>query len=103
MNTKDDDLEQAEHNTVNPVIRIRSCLGCMAMEWSLFPYGQDYCSLGYKTKRIPTVAGCYGKSHQIIACNCAPIEPCPKPKTCKKTLELQLAKLYSRAKITKIQ
>lgn len=68
--------------------RIKSCLGCYAHEFSLFNWGTDYCQLGHTVKKIEGVAGHYGKGGQLISCNCAPVEQCPKPRTERKFLDL---------------
>ena len=68
--------------------RKRSCLGCMAYEDSMWHGGNGWCRLGYKTKRIKGVAGCYGRGGIIIGCNAAPVEECPKPWTVKEFLKL---------------
>ncbi len=60
------------------------------MEWSMHNYGQDYCTLGFETKRINHVAGFYGKGKQLIDCNYAPVGPCPKPTTVKEATKLQI-------------
>lgn len=86
-------------------VRKKSCLGCDAYE---FPHhrwtDKGHCALGYKTEPIEGVTGFYGKGKQIICCELKPIEPCPKPRTCKAFLELWRQRrdyLYAPAKVEK--
>lgn len=66
--------------------RIKSCLGCDAMEMGIGM--SNYCTLGYKTEPCETVGGFYGKAKQAITCKIKPAEPCPKPRTVKEFLRL---------------
>lgn len=77
------------------LVKARSCLGCMAVESPISNWGTDYCTIGYETKKISPVAGHYGRGGDLISCNCAPVAPCPKPRTCKAALQLQLAWMHS--------